>query len=157
MFEFTKQTNSIRNDTIIAIEEDVKEFVQLELLMYKQNPDNTRLDNSIIVNLALFDLSSLEFKAGYEQMVNLLVKHNDQFVDRRMRQLLVSLYLRYGKDAIDDVSIKTLDYMHDVFGVNKESLSALDEQFNTFWLQPFISKAYYELMFDVKLFESENK
>ena len=111
--------------------------------------DNKRLDNSVIANLAMFDLSALTYEKGYKQMENLLSDHSNQMVGRRMKQLLLTLYIRYTMDAVNTISVNTLDGIASVFNISKDTLVSLDNEYNIFWLQPFIRKAYNDIMFEL--------
>ena len=143
------KTITVPDPVVLGIEKDVYDFVVQELSTYKQNPDNTRLDNSVVANLALFDLSALKYEKGYDQMRNLLADHDNQMVSRRMKQLLLTLYIRYTRDSVDAVSVSTLDGISAVFEIDPNLLAKLDSEYNVFWLQPFIRKAYNDIMFEL--------
>ena len=132
------------------VENDVRTFVEQELTTYKRNPDNQRLDDSVIVNIALFNLEALNYQNGVDQMNNLLSDHHNQIVEKRMKQLLHTLYIRYGIDIIDDLAERTLTTMVAVFNLKEPIIRTLDEKHNTFWLQPFIRLAYTNMMNDME-------
>ena len=133
-----------------SVENDVREFVEHELIIYRQNPENKRLDNSVIVNIAMFDLHFLKLENGVTQMINLVSDHNNQVVGRRLKHLLHMLYIKYGLDEVDDLAEKTLRSMQVVYDIPEKTISFLDFKINVFWLQPFINAAYSSLMFEVE-------
>ena len=151
MFTFKEEVKTpIPNPIITHIESDVREFVEQELILYKQNPDNTRLDDSVIVNLALFNLEALKYQKGYDQMINLLSDHHNQIVGQRMKQLLHTLCIRYGISTVEAVSESTISSMIMIYDLDKSIVAKLDEDYNTFWLQPFIRLAYSQISSEFK-------
>lgn len=148
----SKETIKPFPDPVVElVEHDVRVFVEQELVIYKRDPDNERLDGSVIVNLSLFNLEALKYQNGVDQMKNLLSAHHNQIVETRMKQLLHTLYIRYGIEIIDDLAEKTIKSMVGVYGLNEQVVSSLDKDYNTFWLQPFIRQAYNDLMNAVTL------
>ena len=135
-----------REQLVRKIENDVRTFVVQELITYRQNNDNKTLGDSVIVNMALFDFSALNYQDGIKQMENLLSDHTNQLVNRRMKQLLHTLYVRYGIDDIDDIANDSLTAMVGVYNLNVNTISDLDEKFNIFWLVTFIREAYFSVM-----------
>ena len=135
-----------REQLVRKIENDVRTFVVQELITYRQNNDNKTLGDSVIVNMALFDFSALNYQDGIKQMENLLSDHTNQLVNRRMKQLLHTLYVRYGIDNIDDIANDSLTAMVGVYNLNVNTISDLDEKFNIFWLVTFIREAYFSVM-----------
>ena len=142
MFNSSQVIKPFPDPLIKHVEQDVYEFVEQELVTYKRNPDNKRLDESVIVNLALFNLEALNYQNGYDQMENLMANHHNQVVSLRMKQLLHTLYIRYGIDTIDNLSEKVLKTMIHVYNIKEDVINQLDSTYNVFWLQPFIRQAY---------------
>ena len=135
-----------RYDLVQKIERDVEAFVVRELITYKQNTTNKTLGDSVIANIALFDLAALNTKDGYDQMINLLSDHQNQLVNRRMRQLLHTLYIRYGIDPVDDVANDSLLAMVGTYKLNNDTIADLDDKYNILWLVSFIREAYFNVM-----------
>ena len=142
MWTYKEEKKTFPDPLVSYVESDVQEFVEQELVIYKQNRDNKRIDNSVIFNLAMFNPQALSYQNGYDQMVNLLDDKHTQFVGSRLRQLLHTLYIRYGVNAIDDLAEHTLKTMVAVYKVPDRVVAELDEKFNVFWLQPFIRLGY---------------
>lgn len=142
MFKTTNVSKPFPDPLVGHVEQDVYEFVEQELVIYKRNPDNTRLDESVIVNLALFNLEALNYQNGYEQMQNLMADHHNQVVSLRMKQLLHTLYIRYGIEAINALAENVLKTMVHVYNIQEAVVNKLDGEYNVFWLQPFIRQAY---------------
>ena len=142
MFKSSQITKPFPDPLIKYVEQDVYEFVEQELIIYKRNPDNKRLDESVIVNLALFNLEALNYQNGYDQMKNLMADHHNQVVSLRMKQLLHTLYIRYGIDAIDNLAENVLRTMVHVYNIKEAIINQLDSEYNVFWLQPFIRQAF---------------
>ena len=138
--------NKERRQLVKEIEHDVYDFVVRELITYKQNTDNKTLGESVIANIALFDLAALNHEEGVAQMENLLKDHLNQMVGRRMSQLLHTLYIRYGIDQVDDIANESLFAMVGVYRLNHETISTLDEKYNIFWLVSFIREAFFSVM-----------
>lgn len=151
--------NKDRHQLVRDIERDVYKFVTRELITYKQNTNNKTLGDSVVANLALFDLAALNFKEGIDQMENLLRDHQNQMVNRRLSQLLHTLYIRYGIDQVDDIANDALFAMVGVYKLNNTVISNLDDKYNVFWMIPFIREAYFVIMNndDYAYPESENK
>ena len=125
------------------VEHDVYNFVVKELITYKQKSSKKSFGDSVIVNIALFDLAALNYNDGVAQMENLLTDHINQLVNRRMKQLLHTLYIRYGIECVNMVANKSLEAMVAVYDLNVETISSLDEKYNIFWLVPFVREAYF--------------
>ena len=138
--------NKERRQLVKDIEHDVYNFVVRELITYKQNVDNKTLGESVIANIALFDLAALNHKDGVAQMENLLKDHTNQMVGRRMSQLLHTLYIRYGIEQVDDIANESLFAMVGVYKLNNEVISTLDEKYNIFWMVSFIREAFFDVM-----------
>ena len=138
--------NKERRQLVKDIEHDVYEFVVRELITYKQNIDNKTLGESVIANIALFDLAALNHTDGVAQMENLLKDHTNQMVGRRMSQLLHTLYIRYGIEQVDDIANESLFAMVGVYKLNNEVISTLDEKYNIFWMVSFIREAFFTVM-----------
>jgi hypothetical protein len=142
MFSSSQVIKPFPDPLIKHVEQDVYEFVEQELVIYKRNPDNKCLAESVIVNLALFNLEALNYQNGYDQMENLLADHHNQVVSLRMKQLLHTLYIRYGIDTIDNLAEDVLKTMVHVYNIKGDIIKQLDSEYNVFWLQPFIRQAY---------------
>jgi len=138
MFDFLKKPNV--TDLVKDIESDVLEFVQNEMILYHSNPDNAQR-NSVIANMALFDLSSLLTEKGYSQMVNLFGDSHGQLVGRRIRQLRHTLYIRYGK-PLREVEKRSIAGMAEVYDLRKEDVEIAARRIPGLWLIPFIRRAY---------------
>lgn len=152
----SKETVKQYPDPVVnLVEEDILSFVEDELIIYKQNPDNKRLDGSVIVNLALFNLEALNYQNGVDQMKNLLSEHHTQIVGTRMKQLLHTLYIRYGIEEIDNLAENVLRSMIHVFNLKEEIVDMLNKEYNVFWLQPFVRSAYNKLRHITKADYSE--
>ena len=133
-------------DLVRYIEADTKDYVLMELAIYKRDPQHKDFSESIIANLALFDVSTLDNENSVSQMKNLLSDHHNQVVNHRLKHFLTTLYLRYGADAVDDIGNETLRLICGVYDVSTDTISRLDAEYNTFWLQPFIRKAWDEII-----------
>lgn len=151
----TQEAPLIPNPIVIAIEDDVREFVEQELVIYKRDPNNKRLDDSVIVNFALFNLEALKYQNGYDQIMNLMADHHNQTVGLRLKQLLHTLYIRYGVERVIELSKKVLSSMNKVYDIDNEVLGNLDESYNTFWLQPFVRKAYSDIVNSISVPEEK--
>jgi hypothetical protein len=134
---------------VLLVENDVRDAVVRELVLFKRNPDNETFEQSAIANIALFNLPALQTQKGYDQCVNLFEDHYEQMVGRRINQLLHTLYIRYGKDLIGDIVERTLTGMEDVYNIDQTILHKLNDTVPGFWLQPFIRKAYFDIVDDV--------
>ena len=129
-------------DTVDQIQKDINSFVETELSLY-MSQDNQNFSNSVIANIALLNMESLDTENGYTQMERLLSSHYDQMVERRMHQLLHKLYIRYGKDKIHQVKNRVVETMHLAYPVvPAANFWSLSHTHNTFWLVPFIKQAY---------------
>ena len=122
--------------TICDIQNDVDEFVKTELAVYLSRTDSDNIADSVITNIALFDIDSINTEHGYTQISRLLGNHYDQMIERRMRQFLHSLYIKYSIKAYPNV--------------RKENINALNNAFNTFWLVPFIKESYNTIVLNSK-------
>jgi hypothetical protein len=139
------------NETINKIQDDILDFVETELQVHLSNNSNTGLNNSVIANLAMFDLEAIYSEQGYMQMDRLLGNHYDQMVERRTRQLLHMLYIKYGNNAIENIRKRVIDTMSIAY---PKALAAncrsLDKKHNTFWMVPFIKEAYNNIVLAAK-------
>lgn len=147
---FSSSVQTVFPDPLIKlVEQDVLDFVERELVIYKQNPDNKRIDDSVIVNIALFDLGALKYQNGLDQINNLFRDHTNQVVNRRLVQLLHTLHIRYGSELVDNLAERVLSSMVGLYGLDERVIRNLDNNINTFWLQPFIREAYDEINYAV--------
>ncbi len=138
-------------ETIDKIQDDVFDFVGMELQVHLTNSDNNNLNDSVIANIALFDLESIYTEQGYSQITRLLGNHYDQMVERRTRQLLHMLYIKYGSSAINSIRKRVVETMSIAYPMsNPINCKILDKQFNTFWLIPFIKEAYNDIVLTAK-------
>ena len=122
------------------IESDVRDFVQNELILYHAGGGSGQQD-SVIANLALFDLSSLLTEQGFSQMEKLFGDSHGQLVGRRILQLRHTLYIRYG-DAVRDVERRSIDGLVSVYGLRKRDTELVAGRLPGLWLVPFIRQAY---------------
>lgn len=149
---FNKQKDKYNNDLraiILLIEEDIKEAVVQEMVLFKRNPDNKNFEQSAIANIALLNLPAIETENGYEQVINLFEDHYEQMVGRRLNQTLHTLYIRYGTAVINEVAERSLTGMEQVYNINESILHNLYEEIPAFWMQPFIRKAYFDVVNDL--------
>ena len=143
MFSHTSTDLSIYVD---AVQKVVTAFVSTELRIYLADEKHPDFNRSVIANIALFDIEGLNSENGYVQMCRLLGSHHDQMVERRIKQLLHGLYIKYGQETISQLAERVIQTMHLAYPVvHKENIRSLHERFNTFWLIPFIKKAYDEI------------
>ena len=134
------------NESIIPqIEADVLQFVSTEMYTYRLRFDN--FNDSVIVNIALFDLDALKYENGIEQILNLYKDHHDQLVNRRLNQFLLMLYIRYGVKEVRKIADNVLEAIHEVYKIDQNMLDGLAYRINTFWLQPFIRQACETVMY----------
>ena len=54
--------------TICDIQNDVDEFVKTELAVYLSRTDSDNIADSVITNIALFDIDSINTEHGYTQI-----------------------------------------------------------------------------------------
>ena len=138
-------------ETIDQIQADITIFVQTELQLYLSNESNNSLSHSVIANIALLDLDSLNSEQGYTQMKRLLGDHYDQMIERRMKQFLHTIYIRYGKADVEDIRKRVVDTMKIAYPkINPANINALNSEYNTFWLVPFIKEAYNTIVLGAK-------
>ena len=146
MFGMTNLKNLIDE-----IQDDVTQFVQTELQIYLSDSKVEGLDRSVVANIALFDLTGINSEKGFLQINRLLGSHYDQMVERRTRQLLHSLYIRYGADKIDKVKKRVVETFTLAYPtIRPENIAHLNRTHNTFWLVPFIKEAYNTLVMGAK-------
>ena len=137
--------------TICDIQNDVDEFVKTELAVYLSRTDSDNIADSVITNIALFDIDSINTEHGYTQISRLLGNHYDQMIERRMRQFLHSLYIKYSINAIEYVKKRVIkSFLKAYPNVRKENINALNNAFNTFWLVPFIKESYNTIVLNSK-------
>lgn len=130
-----------------AIQKVVDSFVETELSIYLSTSGNEDFTRSVVANIAMFDMAGINTETGFIQMGRLLGDHYDQMVERRLRQLLHKLYIKYGDRIINRVSrrvVKTMSLAYPQTHV--ENIMALNKKHNTFWLIPFIKDAYNTVM-----------
>lgn len=132
-------------EVVSLIENDVREFVEQELIVFNRNPNNKNLADSVIANLALFDLSQLKTENGVLQIRNLFNDHHNQIVNHRMKHLLTTIYIRYGTEVVDDIATVTIRTIKGVYDLDKYLVRNLDSEYIFFWLQPFIRKAWDDI------------
>ncbi len=128
--------------------EELEEFVAQEVTLFtKSSPtaDKT-LSQCIITNLAMFDLDTLNSELGIKHMHRLLGDNNTQTVNKRLKQLLHTLYIKYGMDQLNELSIHVLSSLVVVYDVSEDIIAELDSQYSYFWLIPLIRETYYRIM-----------
>ena len=145
---FSDKNVNLRNNfqnLVLSIESDIREFVEYEITTYMQNPNNKTLVDSVIANLALFDLSRLKTEQGVAQIKNLFNDHHTQIVNRRLKHFLSTCYIRYGIDPVDKIAEHTLHVISGVYDIDERIITDIDKEYMTFWLQPFIRKAWDDI------------
>lgn len=143
--------NTNLTDYINKIQSDVNEFVTTELQVYLASNGHTDFNKSVIANIAMFDIEGINSEKGYVQMTRLLGDHYDQMIERRMRQLLHKLYIKYGKKIVDKVVDRVLETMPIAYpSAYIENIRTLNKRYNTFWLIPFIKEAYNTIVLAAK-------
>lgn len=143
---FGNKSKTNITETVLNVEQDVQEMVARELVLFKRNPDNKNFEQSAIANIALFNLPAITTEQGYEQIVNLFQDHFSQMVGRRINQLLHTLYIRYGSGIIAELTERSMSGMEQVYDINETLLHRLFNEVPSFWLQPFIRKAYFDIV-----------
>lgn len=131
------------------VQTDVTTFVAVELRAFIANPDK-QLSDSVVANIAFFDLPAMETERGNEQLNRLMSEHYDQMLSRRLKQLLHSLYIRYGLDPIETLRQRVVETMSIAYTINVHFIKEFDQKYQYFWLIPLIKNAYNTLVLEQK-------
>lgn len=146
MWFLSSNTSSLTYETIQMIEKDIAIFVQSEVLLFKKQAPTAPLSDSIIGNLAMFDLSAITTEVGYGQMKRLLSEEFTQLLSRRMRHLVHMLYIRYGRKIISELQDRTIGTMSLSYGLDTDLLNPIAEELDLLWVIPFVQQAYATTM-----------
>ena len=138
------------NSAIENVQHDIDTFTEIELRTYVARQDGFKVDDSVIANIALFDLSTLDTEPGYNQMRNLMVDKYDQKTEKRLMQELHQLYIRYGMKTIRKIRERVVESMPDAYGIDSNVVEILDRDFNYFWMVPFIKNSYSAMLLGEK-------
>ena len=99
------------------------------------------VQQNALLNFITFDLHALIKTEGFVHMQELLqAKGTEQTVMIRLKDLVVSLYIKYGKKRIDKVRENTYKTIDNMYGLTFRSKD-IDVN-NTFWLYPFFRQIY---------------
>lgn len=99
------------------------------------------VQQNALLNFITFDLHALIKTEGFVHMQELLqAKGTEQTVMIRLKDLVVSLYIKYGKKRIDKVRENTYKTIDNMYGLTFHSKD-IDVN-NTFWLYPFFRQIY---------------
>lgn len=99
------------------------------------------VQKNALLNFITFDLHALVTTKGYKHMQNLLQANNtEQTVMIRLKDLVISLYIKYGEEQIDKLRKRVYKTMNDMYGLSFDS-EKIDVN-NTLWLHPFFRQIY---------------
>ena len=135
---------------IADIQRDVTIFVSKEIRLYLSDKNHKTLEQSMIGNLALFDLTTLAYKKGYDHMETLLTTSYVNGVPRRLNELLHMLTIKYGRKLIKRIRNESIKSMPEIYSIDKLICNRFDREFVTFWLIPFIKQGYNEIITQYK-------
>jgi hypothetical protein len=99
------------------------------------------VQKNALLNFITFDLHALIKTEGFVHMQKLLQgKETEQSVMIRLKDLVTSLYIKYGEDQIDKLRDRTYRSIDNMYGLTFKSKD-MDVN-NTFWLYPFFRHIY---------------
>lgn len=133
------------NNSVIFLEIEtlVSFFVKHEIELYRSLGITT--ENAAIVNMSTLDLATINTILGNNQMRNLLIGDGIQNVAGRLKTLLLYITYRYGTRAVSRLRKEARVSMQYTYTIDESVTKALDAEFNTFWLIPFIKRSYLAL------------
>ena len=132
--QYAKLYNSVLNDVTAwyAAENKIRPVAE-------QIVDGVQ--KNALLNFITFDLHTLVTTKGYKHMQNLLQANNtEQTVMIRLKDLVISLYIKYGEEQIDKLRKRVYKAMNDMYGLSFDS-EKIDVN-NTLWLHPFFRQIY---------------
>ena len=103
--------------------------------------DDKGVQINALMNFIAFDLHTLITTEGFAHMQRLLqAAETDQTVMLRLKDLVVTLYVKYGEENIDKLRKRIYRATDNMYGL---SFSSADMDVNnTFWLWPFFRHVY---------------
>lgn len=103
--------------------------------------DDNGVQHNALMNFIVFNLHTLVTTQGFVHMQELLQAHGtDQTVMIRLKDLVVILYVKYGKKNIDNIRKRIYQSTDMMYGLSFKS-EDMDIN-NTFWLYPFFRHVY---------------
>lgn len=99
------------------------------------------VQKNALLNFITFDLHALVKTEGFVHMQQLLqARGTEQTVMLRLKDLVVSLYVKYGENQIDKLRDRVYKSIDNMYGLTFKS-EDMDVN-NTFWLYPFFRHIY---------------
>lgn len=99
------------------------------------------VQKNALMNFITLDLHTLVTRQGYKHMQDLLqAEGTEQTVMIRLKELVLSLYIKYGEKQIDLLRERVYKSIDNMYGLTFES-EKIDVN-NTFWLYPFFKQVY---------------
>ena len=117
-------------------------FIQENIIRpINQQIDEKGVQHSALMNFITFDLHALITTQGFVHMQQLLqAKGTDQTVMIRLKDLVTTLYIKYGERDIDKLRKRTYKTMKRMYGL---SFNVADIDTNgTLWLCPMFKHIY---------------
>lgn len=103
--------------------------------------DSDGVQHNALMNFITFDLHALVTQQGFVHMQKILqAEGTDQTVMIRLKDLVSTLYIKYGNKNIDKLRARTYQAIDAMYGLNFKS-EDMDVN-NTFWLCPFFKHIY---------------
>ena len=98
--------------------------------------------NSLILNLGMFNLSSLNSDNGVELLKSYFAPKFNTAATARLRSLYAHLVAKCGKDNIDALIERTLAGIQDAHEVPMSTLKQLQNEIPTFWLMELMNTCF---------------
>lgn len=133
--DYKELYNNVVNDVLAW-------FVQENTLRPVQNQiDDNGVQSNALMNFITFDLHTLITQQGFVHMQRLLqARDTDQTVMIRLKDLVTTLYIKYGEKDIDKLRKRVYRAIDRMYGLSFKS-EDIDVN-NTFWLCPLFKHIY---------------
>lgn len=100
-----------------------------------------KVQTNALLNFITFDLHTLVKTEGFVHMQELLqAVGTEQTVMIRLKDLVTTIYIKYGKKDVDKLRKRVYKTIDDMYGLTFKS-EDIDVN-NTFWLYPFFKHVY---------------
>lgn len=133
--DYKELYNNVVNDVLAwFIQENTLRPVQDQI-------DDNRGQTNALMNFIAFDLHALITQQGFIHMQRLLqAEETDQTVMIRLKDLVTTLYIKYGEKDIDKLRKRVYRAIDRMYGLSFKS-EDIDVN-NTFWLCPLFKHIY---------------
>lgn len=100
-----------------------------------------KVQTNALLNFITFDLHTLVTEKGFVHMQELLqAEGTEQTVMIRLKDLVTTIYIKYGEKDVDRLRKRVYKTIDDMYGLTFKS-EDIDVN-NTFWLYPFFKHVY---------------